>query len=613
MVCISVLAKPAKGLGAPACALILATSLLAACGGGGGGDAPASNADGDLASASAVTSSVATPPTKQEAARFLTQATFGPTPQEVTRLQTIGYSKWLQEQFTATTARSYKTYWEARNTAIKAVKPTAAAHINEINHVFWTNAISSPDQLRQRVAFALSQIFVISTQDGCAENHLSGAAAYFDMLGQKAFGTYRDLLQSVALHPVMGCYLSHLRNQKEDMTTGRVPDENFAREIMQLFSIGLYELNPDGSYKLSGGQPIDTYKPADVAGLAKVFTGWGLDCPGLPADPYDSCFRWGVRASDQAFNPDRWAVPMKPYAKFHSTSEKRFLTAVIPPQTSGANPQASLNVALDTLSKHPNVGPFIGKQMIQRLVTSNPSPDYVRRVSTAFTASGGSLKAMVTAILTDPEARSNANLTNPQFGKVREPILRMSALLRAYGAQSATGSFLIWNTGDPATSLGQNPFQAPSVFNFFRPGYTPPGSQAAAVKLVAPEMQLVNETSAAGYVNLMRTVVGYGFGMMGYENKGTAVDVTLEYQRNPSSATLALANQPAVLVEDVNQRLMYGMMPYALRNEIVDAITSIDTRAKVNPTPAQIADTYKRRVWAAVLLTMASPEFQVQK
>jgi uncharacterized protein (DUF1800 family) len=458
------------------------------------------------------------------------------------------------------------------------------------------------------MALALSEIFVISVQEGC--EYAQGAASYMDLLNKHAFGKYRDLLEAVTLHPVMGCYLSHLRNQKEDVATGRVPDENFAREVMQLFSIGLYQLNLDGSVKYaSNGEPIETYTAADVAGLAKVFTGWGLACPDWPSD---NCFFWGARAKDGAITQNRWTLPMVPYAKFHSTSEKRFLNTVIPAQSS-ADPTQSMKRALDTLSNHPNVAPFISKQLIQRFVTSNPSPAYVARVAAVFNSTQGDLKETLAAVLLDNEALNEANISNPAFGKVREPILKLSAFLRSYGAESASGAYLMLPTNDSGTSLGQSLLYSPSVFNFFRPSYSPPGSEAAKSGLVEPEMQIWHETAAVGYINLMRDVIRYGIGTKGYDGLAAGADVTLEYQRNASSRHLYAANDPSGLVDMVNQRLMYGTMSPALKAEIISVVSSIDYRAAKNATASQVAETLSRRLWTALLLTVASPEYQVQK
>jgi uncharacterized protein (DUF1800 family) len=555
------------------------------------------------------------PATRQEAARFLTQATFGPTDASINRLMSVGYLPWLKEQIATPAARSYKNYIDSRNTTIRSTNPSSGASANDLSHVFWASALAGDDQLRQRVALALSEIFVVSTADGCGSNNMSGAASYFDMLGQKAFGSYRALLEAVALHPIMGCYLSHLRNQKEDSVTGRVPDENFAREIMQLFSIGLYQLNLDGTRKLNGsGQPIDTYSADDVAGLAKVFTGWSFDCPGYPTDVWNNCFNSGNNDSGANY-ADKWSRSMRPYVKFHSTAAKNFLGVSIPSQGTKPDPQASLTKALDTIASHPNVAPFIGRQLIQRLVTSNPSPAYVARISNVFNQSQGSLQSVVAAILMDPEARNGASLYGRGYGKVREPILKLSAILRAYGATSTSGNYLIPTTTDAATSLGQTALMAPSVFNFFRPGYVPPGSETSNMGLVSPEMQLIHETSVAGYVNLIRSVVTFGVGTYGYDNRASAPDVLLSFHRNPvvTNAFLALGANPDVLVEDVNQRLMYGTMPLALKAEIVQAVKSIDYRSATSPTAQQTLDTYTGRLYTAILLTAASPEFQVQK
>lgn len=594
----------------------LSLAALTACGGGGGSGDGASATSSDYATEQAVlqpvsTTTVAKPASRQEAARFLTQATFGPTPAAIDHLMAVGYSAWLQEQFAAPQSNSYKGYWEYRTGVLQQARATARAGGTEINHLFWRNAVTGNDQLRQRVALALSEIFVVSLHEQCVIDNSRGAASYLDMLHQRAFGSYREVLESVSLHPIMGCYLSHLRNQKEDAVTGRVPDENFAREIMQLFSIGAVQLNMNGTPKLGGnGAPLETYSAADVSGLARVFTGWSFACPDYPSD---NCFRAGTRDGYPNYNPDRWVLAMRPYPKFHqSETTKSFLGVTIPV---GTGPEASLKIALDTLDQHANVAPFIAKQMIQRFVTSNPSPEYVARVANTFQSSGRSLKALMVAILMDPEARNmSAAQTSTTFGKVREPILRLSALLRAYGAQSASGNFLLFTTGSASNGLNQNVLQSPSVFNFFRPGYVPPGSATARANLKSPEMQIVHETSAASYVNYMRDVIWAGVGMKGYDNLGTGPDVSLEYQRTlGSSPTLALAMNPSALVEDVNQRLMYGSMPQALKDEIINTVNIVWMGSKTNQTAADALETKKRRVWVALLLTVASPEFQIQK
>lgn len=591
---------------------------LAAC--GGGRDASASGSSEAAAGNSApsqwmlvagVPTTVA-PGTRQEAARFLTQATFGPTEADIDHLMAIGYEAWLNEQFEAPAPTlSHQAYWEMRNAALNTANPGHGAGADELVHSFWAHALAGPDQLRQRLAFALSEIFVVSWADSCGADNIRGVASYLDMLGRQAFGSYRSLLESVTLHPVMGCYLSHLRNQKEDPTTGRVPDENFAREIMQLFSIGLYELQPDGSLKLgSNGQPVETYSADDIAGLAKVFTGWSWDCPTWPQE---GCFLWGEGRSDGSATGRQFVNNMRPYSRYHSSSEKRFLGVTIEASTFFPSPEGDLNVALNTLARHPNVGPFIGRQLIQRLVTSNPSKAYVQRVAAAFNQSGGSMRELVRAVLLDPEARNTtAALSSTNFGKVREPILKLSAVLRGVGVHSDTGYYLVSPTQEPATALNQAPMRSPSVFNFFRPGFVPSNSATANAGLVAPEMQLVHETSVAGYATFMSNIMFAGLGAYGFGN-GTRGDVQFNFNLDPNDAWLKLSDQPTALVNQLSERLMYGAMPDALKAEIVKAVSAVDFRVPGATTAEQIRSTALTRVRGAVLLTAVSPEFQVQK
>ena len=530
--------------------------------------------------------------------RFLTQATFGPTEADIARLTDIGYAAWIDEQF-ARPASAHRLHWESRDAALRAAGSRSGT--DQVTEAFWKNALTGEDQLRQRVAFAWSQIFVISMEDGAVGNNPRAAAAWMDLLATEGLGDYRTLLESVSRHPMMGVYLSHLRNQKANAATGRVPDENYAREVMQLFSIGLVALEEDGSVRTAGGQPVETYGPDDVSGLARVFTGWSWSCPSWPDN---GCFSRGV--VDGASDPDRTFKPMLGYPQYHSTEEKSFLGVTVPAQSVG-DPSASLAAALDRLAAHPNVGPFIGRQLIQRLVTSNPSPAYVRDVSRVWANNGsgqrGDLRAVVKAILMHPEARQMSDTS----GKLREPVLRLAAFLRAFGHTSDSGAFRVGNTDNPATALGQTPLRAPSVFNYWRPGYTAPGTQSAAAGLVAPELQVVHETSVAGYVNYMRDAVSRGVGA----TNGTIGGVVLNRRDLQAdwSAELALAAEPAALVDHVAARLLYTALPAALRDEIVGAVGSI----ALSGSASAIETARRNRVNTALLLVLASPEFQVQR
>ena len=541
------------------------------------------------------------PSSRAEAVRFLTQATFGATPAEIDHVMAVGYSAWLDEQF-AKPQTLHLDSWNAANAAIKAVTPTSSAGTREVLDSFYRQALTGNDQLRQRVVFALSQIFVISMADGSIADNAQGVASYLDMLGANAFGNYRTLIEGVSRHPMMGIYLSHMKNQKEDPVKGRVPDENYAREVMQLFSIGLYQLNADGSLKTgTNGNPVETYTAADISGLAKVFTGWSWDGP----DTADARF-YGY---DPGFiDPARRSSPMQGYTQFHSVTQKDFLGVTVAAQTR-ADPSASLRVAMDTLAAHPNVGPFIGKQLIQRLVTSNPSPAYVSRVAKAFSSSGD-MKAMVKAVLTDAEARDLTLASGQTYGKLREPVLRMTAFLRAFGATSDSGKFLIGGTNDPGLALSQSPLYSPSVFNFYRPGYVPPDTLAGKAGLVVPEMQITHETSVAGYANFMRLGIQSGFGLKGTDNTAARQDVQVDY-----SALLALTDNSATLVDTVLTLLLGPAPQGALKAEIVPAVDSIAVPALKadGSNQAAVTSAKRNRVYTAVYLVLVAPEFLVQK
>jgi uncharacterized protein (DUF1800 family) len=606
------------GWGARATRVAVASALLvllAACGGGKGeegaeesGPPPSGPAEAGPTTAPAA------------AARFLTQATFGPTSPEIDRLAKMTYSAWIDEQF-AKPQSYHRAYMNQASADLAATGGT----ISQTNFFdsYWSQAIAGEDQLRQRATFALSQVFVISFTDNTLRTQPRGVSSYYDMLGENAFGNFRDLLEAVALHPMMGVYLSHLKNQKEDPTTGRVPDLNFAREITQLFTIGQYKLNADGTVVTgSDGKATPAYVSADLEGMSQVFTGWSWYAGPTPTD------RTSRRFFGNDANVERDWRPMQDYnqftanTNFHSISAKNFLGVTIPAQTlTTADTKGDLKIALDTLFNHPNVGPFIGKQLIQRLVTSNPSPQYVARVAAAFNNNGagvrGDMKSVWKAILLDTEARTVS--TSNTVGKVREPVVRLGNFMRAFNAKSTSGRFQgIGNTDDPATRLNQTPMFAPTVFNFYRPGYVPSSKPIADAGLVAPEFQIVHDVSVAGYMNYMRSLV--------------TVDATRDIQQD-YTAEMALADKPVDLVERMNLLLFYGQMPDALRTQLVTAVTSRAIPTPVFPTapaPASgasgaaptdpvptnltaINNAKRDRVYLAVFLSMASPDYLVQK
>ena len=535
---------------------------------------------------------------KTAASRFLLQASFGPTTAEITRLAGITPAIWIDQQMALPATPDVVNYVQAKYALGDAYRPGGSKYDPAwVGQKFWASAAQSPDQLRKRVGFALHQIFMVSQQDSSLFHQARAYANYLDTLNKNAFGNYRTLLEDVALSPVMGIYLSHMRNRKEDAATGRLPDENFARELMQLFSIGLVELNSDGSPKLNAqGKPIETYTNADVMALAKVFTGWGWAYP--DAQLTEQNFRWGSPdLSSAAKDTGIDLLRMKAYPGMASSAEKKLFTgkanAVVIP--AGASSAEGLRLALDALYRHPNVGPFIGRQLIQRLVTSNPTPAYVARVAAVFNNNGaavrGDLAAVVRAVLLDSDARSSTPPVG--FGKLREPVLRVAQWLRAFGATSDTGDFMMaWELDNQS----QRALNAASVFSYFRPGYVPPNTVFAVASATAPEFQIVNESTAAAWVNTAEQMVMGGLGWT-----GSARDVSSTYA---PQVALASAGNLGGLLDNINQLLLAGRMSAELRQALLDAVIGVggsDAASQLN------------RARAAAFMAMASHEFLVQK
>jgi uncharacterized protein (DUF1800 family) len=531
-------------------------------------------------------SSTFTPPTSnpplstvprddKDVARFLTQSTFGPTKTEISRVRQIGFEAWFNEQFDAPTT-SHLAYLDNARANGEGI------YLNQTMEAFWSKALRGNDQLRQRIAFTMSEIFVLS---GFSLDHPYGISGYMDMLQANAFGNFRQTLKNITLNPAMGDFLDMVKNDREDIYSGRVPNENYAREVNQLFSIGLYKLHPDGSLIIDGnGQPIPTYDQETIVGFSYVFTGWGFG---------------GIAATDQNFDyyipqPDNdylsYRVPMQPYAYRHSSLPKKLLNNLTLP--AGQTAEEDLEMAIDNIFNHPNVGPFLCRQYIQRLVTSNPSSAYVYRVAKVFNDNGsgirGDMKAVIRAILLDDEARSPIYVTLPGFGKQREPVLRFSALLRAFDARAKSQKYLIWNLQSPIYSLGQNPLLAKTVFNFFEPNYIQPGRLSRA-GLISPEFQITNETQIIGSSNQMRDIVFRGFGVD--ENL-----IKLNY-----AEFLPLANSPTQLVEELDLLLMSGQMSTQFKTIVINTISLV-------PENNIIA-----RVPIAVHLIVDSPQFAIQK
>jgi len=543
----------------PAALAAALTTALAACGGGGDSG---SGAAGSTASEALPNEPMAA----ADAARLLAQATPGASRADIAQAETVGARKWVEQQFEQPATGGHFDWMMGNGYGDEANRFSTAGLDNSL----WRKLISSPDALRQRMVLALSEICVVSVSGIDAPWRQFAVANYVDILERNAFGNYRTLLEEVTLSTAMGYYLTYRGNAKAN-GRGSQPDENYAREVMQLFTIGLLQLRQDGSV-VAGAE---TYDSDDVSGLARVFTGWDLDTSGLPSQ----------------VPPEVQRRPMAQVGNRYENGAKSFLGVTI---AAGTPARAALTTALDTLFHHPNVPPFIGRQLIQRLVTSNPSPSYVARVASAFIDNGsgvrGDLKAVLRAILLDPEARNSASaLADPYFGKLREPVQRFLNWARGWRANSPSGQWTIGDLSDAASRLGQSPMRSPSVFNFFRPGYVPPGGALAAAGLTAPELQIANETSVAGYLNFMqRAVAGSSIG-----------DVRADH-----APLLAMATDSRRLLDELNLVLAAGQIP---ATTITMLKTALDTIAAAT-------DTGKRnRVQAALVLVLAAPEYIAQK
>lgn len=586
------------------------------------------------------------------AASFLNRATFGATDASVTALAGSTRDAWFSQQVAAApTAGGAANYWSttpnfhlnwiirrkadfltAYNAAVAKANAAAApgttpAKVNlrpvtalQFQESFWARAVTGDDQLRHRMALALSEIMVVSMSGSTITPRI--AASWYDMLSARAFGNYLDLMKAVTLHPAMGLYLNIIGNQQADNDPSRSPDENYAREIMQLMSIGLYQLNPDGTAKTAAGAPIPTYTHDDIAGLAATLTGWGW----YNDKPTAATFSKQPGDGADANAPD--VKPLIPYPPYHSRLSKTFLGVTVPAYTGPAPTTATgmsllqayqiqgLNTALETIFRHPNVGPFIGYRLIQRFVTSNPSPSYVGRVAAVFngtaTTPRGDLLATLKAVLTDPEALALTTSTTSYAGKLKEPVLRMSQWLRASNATSTaasttpSGDFNQYTDFSAPAALAQAPLQAPSVFNFWTPDYTPQGSTLAQAGLVAPEFQAVDVLTVAGYANTMLQVI---------QNKGwPGNDVVTTYAAEIAALTPSVPANPdnhQGLIDRLNLLYFSGQMSANMAARLARVLAGTLTTAKT-PTDAQRAQVRLDKVRNALMIVLTSPEYLVQ-
>jgi uncharacterized protein (DUF1800 family) len=566
-------------------------------------------------------------PSAKEAARFLIQAAFGPDqdstddadyiPENVEDVMATGFSAWIDTQLIRPVGHLVPmVQWQTEQQQAFTNHQTAIdpeIYNDRKQNAWWGRAMGLPklrpdavstqlaDPLRQRVGFALSEIFVISDRMERIAAQPEGMADFYDMLLDNSFGNYRNLLRDVSLHPCMGIYLSHMGNKKADPVAHSFPDENYAREVMQLFSIGLWMLNPDGSRQLdTNGQPVPTYTNTNITELARVFTGLSF---GKKKDGSDNT---NFDEYEGDFNS-----AMKGFDEYHDLAPKTLLRGVTTPQrvTNGGSATASdVDALMDNLFNHPNVGPFLGRQLIQRLVTSNPSPAYISRVAAAFNSTPrGNLGRTVKAILLDPEARDAAMMSDSTFGKIREPFLRTVNVARAFNASAPNGWYYL-----DAFSLDhvQEPMKAPSVFNFYLPTYSPPGLLAQA-GLVSPELQIINATSGTTAPNYFWRILG-GMHRWGANSEK---NVTLNLDQE------MLLNVPAAAVSDPGSAL-----PPLDPDPLIRRLDLVLTGSTLTPESFQIIrealnrigpssgwDWPRNRLKLAIYLIVSSPEFSVQR
>ena len=509
-----------------------------------------------------------------EAARFLTQATYGPTLAEIARLRAIGYSEWFRQEFNKP-ATSARTYMELVNANRIADGQSGVSHNNRLDRWFHTAAIGS-DQLRQRTAFALSQILVISDQNSTLSGEPIQVSEYWDILARNAFGNYRDVLDEVTWNPSMGKYLSHFRNRKASPDGLRQPDENYAREVMQLFTIGLIERNLDFSPILSGGQPIPTYNQSVVTNYAKVFTGFNYNNATTISNGTNTYLRMTCIQGE------------------HDTTAKTVIGGTTIP--AGQNCPVDVDDGIDLLFAHPNAAPFISRQLIQRFVSSSPSPAYIQRVAEKFQDNGygerGDLGAVIMQVLLDPEARSAPTANS---GKPREPLLKLTAMWRAWDAQMpAADSYanIAMGMTSPTGTFGQRPLGADTVFNFFEPDYQQPGIIAVA-GLFSPEFQTLNESTLTSSSNSYYTYSWNSYvGMSSPPNNRPLLNL---------APLVGLASNPAAMVDEINKRMLYGSMSSGMRATLLNMLTFMDGATAID------------KARTLVYVTALSPEYAVQR
>ncbi|MEO0649074.1 MAG: DUF1800 domain-containing protein [Planctomycetota bacterium] len=565
----------------PLAALLAATLILPACGPGGS------------TQANGLSTPTPLPITEADATRFLARASFGATGAASSELRALGYARWIERQQGLPVTELLPGLLELGCSFVvdpDCEEDNIDPHIDLLNRLWWGHAVYADDQLRQRVAFALSEIFVVSFFNAELAEYPTMLADYYDALARGAFGNYRDLLETITLHPAMGIYLSMIRNRKEDPVAGTRPDENYAREVMQLFSIGLVRLDANGQPLLDplSGATVPTYDQHDITELARVFTGWTFASEETPSASLDAFT--GLAPS---------VLPMQAWPAFHDDGAKLILDDVFVP--AGLNPADELDLALDALANHPNVGPFLSRQLIQRLVTSNPSPAYIGRVAAVWADDGagqrGNLAAVVCAILLDGEALASGS--DPSFGKVREPVQRVTALWRAFDGELLPGSDAFGGF-DAQENLGQQALYSPSVFNFFSPSYAT--TALAQQGLVGPELQIMTHATLTSQSGFLTELV--------FEGNSAVVEAGSEWGLPVLQVgeLQSLAGNVPALLSHLDTHLLGGTLSGPTRDALAAYLEGIDLASGDPGVPDGL-----ERALIALATLIDTPDYLVQK
>jgi len=535
---------------------------------------------------------------RMEASRFLAQSTLG---FDIARIDALAadrdndFEGWINDQFQQSPTLTEPLVYSITD-ELKSLRTQNGESLDDFfgpwalhfNYAFWQANMTNDDLLRHRIALALSEILVISINSNLVD-HGESLANYYDVLLNNSFGNYKNLLKEVSIHPAMGLYLSHYNNQKTNEAANIHPDENYAREIMQLFSIGLYELNLDGTQKMQGNQPVPTYSNEDITQLAKVFT--GLSASGLGDDAWSNDVYFGI----DFYQIDK-TKPMKMYEQYHEEGTKEFLGKTIP---AGQTGMRDIDAAIDIIFNHPNVGPFLATRLIQRLVKSNPSKAYVQRVASTFnrneSGTRGDMKSVIKAILLDDEARTCSSLSSASAGKLREPMMRLGHVAKSLPVDVSQERY--WNSGfEQLNTLKQHPLGAPSVFNFYTPDHAPIGDISDNA-MVAPEFKIFDSTSSINYINKVNQWFVWESLWWTWEG-----DYGVEVPSLILKELVDLADEPEALINRLDIMYTHGQLTEATKANIKEAISGLKW-GEVNFD----------RVRMAVYLLLISPDYAILK